>query len=558
MTDVEFSSLIFEEKENNKLSLSFKFLIATLILISFCFGLSTLFLILHYSHQKHQSGCQTTFNPVNDTFLREMHQTIRTKFFQNSAFQTSVSSFSTKHFTSPTSNDNLPSILLHQSHTLYQRSFTRPSDRSSSLSSSIQQTPLLTGAIYLEGTKTTTRAYSDTELPFIQESNFLYLSGVNKPDCLFLLDIATQSSYLFVPQYDDYYAVWVGVVLSLSQLQELYGVNYTFYLQDFENVLSSLSQQNPTEYKIYTLPDASTERFATYPTDNTTLKPILYEERSLKTNDEIHLLRIAALVSSDAHLSSMTYTHEGLYEYSISTHFAAYLGECGIANLAYETIVGAGIHAGILHYTAKTAKLLQNQLLLIDAGGQYCGYTSDITRTYPVGGVFSPEQRELYIMVLNIQTKCINMISPGIPFTDIRRVATELVCDELIANDFVYGDTSTCVELGIFALFMPHGLGHFIGLDVHDTTIYPENLLLTNMILTIEPGIYFNSALLLPAMNATDTRSSLLNHIKIQQYLDMEIGGVRIEDDILVVDSGYEVISNAPKTLSEIEKVMAK
>ena len=407
------------------------------------------------------------------------------------------------------------------------------------------------GAVFLEGTKTKTRSVVEngTEIPFIQDSNFLYLSGANEPDCLFLHDIETDSSFLFVPKPDEFYAIWVGEVLSLEQLTDLFG--YTvLYDDEFEDVLFSLSSnQTDPDYVVYTLPDVDFPALSPYEVNDDLLEQVLYEERVIKTDDEMTLMRIASSVSADAHVSCMKFIKGGEHEYSVATHFRSFIGYCGFTELAYETIAGAGGNSAILHYTANNALMFNDQLFLIDAGGQYHGYTSDITRTYPVGGSFSSSQKVLYNMVLNVQEQCINAVAPGKEFIEIQILAFELICEQLILNNFVFGNVSTCFDNEIFSLFMPHGLSHYLGLDVHDTGDFPLSILEINMVLTIEPGIYFNDPLLSPVLqegNST-TRGALLNGDLIQSYLDMEIGGVRIEDDVVVVDGGVEIISVLPK-----------
>jgi len=496
--------------------------------------------------------CRSNFTHVDDGFLADMHVEIRQKFLRNAAFPSAGAAGARE--AEPMTGDSAWHVLRFPESGLAEVNLSLVGHRAQLR----RQVQITGGGLYLEGGRTELRYYSDTEVPFQQESNFLYLSGVTDPDCLFFIDVATGSNVLFVPRRDDDYAIWVGYVPTLEEIQAKYKVDSVRYVDEFQEVVGAFAAAGGGDYPIYTLPGMQhEERLASYSVDVRPLGPILFEERSIKTDREVDLTRIAVSASVDAHVSVMKFIRPGMYEYSISSHFLDFLGQCGFTQLAYPSIVGSGYNSAILHYTANTAELYPLDFLLIDAGGQYEGYTSDITRTFPVGGSFTPEHAELYNMVLAIQLRCLTQLRPGLDFDVLMEDTKKYICEELIVNNFVYGTVESCYSEKVWSLYYQHGLGHFIGLDVHDTTSYPLTPLKENMLLTIEPGIYFNKVLLDPALAGETPQSLYLNVEKNQHFLDLNIGGVRIEDDFLITSDGYEELSvGVPKTIEDIEFLM--
>jgi len=274
-------------------------------------------------------------------------------------------------------------------------------------------------------------------------------------------------------------------------------------------------------------------------------------------------------VSADAHVSLMQRVNHELYEYSLASTFISYCYACSLQFQAYNPIVGAGYHSAILHYTANSDPLTwkqnssvsdgRNNLVLVDAGGEYYGYGADITRTYPVSGKFTQHQRNIYSIVLNVQSQLIAMVNPNLPWAEIRNNAIYLTClglqnINLIIRSFncTLGGLTT---QQVVSVFFPHGVGHNLGLDVHDPG--QLSVLLPGMIVTIEPGIYFNEVIFAGAFK-NPVVSPFLVQSEIRKYLLEEFGGVRIEDDILVTDDGFENLSiNAPRTIADIEKMIA-
>jgi len=199
-------------------------------------------------------------------------------------------------------------------------------------------------------------------------------------------------------------------------------------------------------------------------------------------------------------------------------------------------------------------KIIDGDIILIDAGAEYYGYVSDITRTFPANGKYNDIQREIYDMVLKIQEQAIRLIRPGLVWRDLQKLAYNNTCDYLLKAGYLQGSLEEMISHRVCGLFFPHGLGHYLGLDVHDTTINPS-VLEKNTVVTVEPGIYFNSAFV--QMGANDPyQSKYLVLDKIQHLLDINFGGIRIEDDILVTSDGWENLTKAPRTVAAIEYLM--
>eukprot|EP00010_Vexillifera_abyssalis_P000118 CAMPEP_0201558596 /NCGR_PEP_ID=MMETSP0173_2-20130828/68755_1 /ASSEMBLY_ACC=CAM_ASM_000268 /TAXON_ID=218659 /ORGANISM="Vexillifera sp., Strain DIVA3 564/2" /LENGTH=448 /DNA_ID=CAMNT_0047972077 /DNA_START=65 /DNA_END=1408 /DNA_ORIENTATION=- len=418
--------------------------------------------------------------------------------------------------------------------------------------------------LLLQGASIQNQQGTDTELSFLQESNFYYVSGVVEPDCVVIIDVAHHETHLFVPRLDSIYAVWNGYVLSLEDYQKKYGADFVYYTDQYADIVKAMTANN-IESIFYTLPGVTFSSIQLpnnsptlhYNDDASVLLSALYQSRAVKVEGEIALLKIASQISAEAHNQVMRVTEPGLYEFQIEAEFEHYNSVCALQYQSYLPIVGSGYNAAILHYIENTSEMKNGDLLLIDAAGSYRGYTSDITRTFPVNGRFSQQQRQIYSIVLRVQQNAISEMVVGAQFSQISKNASLLMLELLTDANFVCcASPLELYELRIDKLFQNHGLGHFVGLSVHDTTVYPTGPLEPNMFLTIEPGIYFNEALFGPAL-CSPTQSKYLNTTLIQSFLDQKFGGVRIEDVIMVTESGPKVISAAsPTSINEIEHIM--
>jgi len=320
-------------------------------------------------------------------------------------------------------------------------------------------------------------------------------------------------------------------------------------------VLNNLSG-GASSYPVYVM-----DEFVQFPdqekyTVNTDkLLDVVYTRRSLKTDSELQLMRYAANVSSGAHELVMNYTQPGLYEYNIEGRFLDGCFACGLMLQAYIPIVASGNNSAVLHYNSNDRLMKSGDILLIDAGAEYHGYGTDITRTYPVNGVFTPEQEEVYNMVLEIQYRVITRVYPGASLSTLQKYAIEYTCDHLTSYGYLSSGVSKCINDRLYYYFYPHGVSHLIGIDVHDRGDPDSNVLAERMVITVEPGIYFNQPLLDTAF-ANSAIEKYFVRSKIQPLLDQGFGGVRIEDVVVVWAEGPEVISSPPKTVFGIETQM--
>jgi len=283
------------------------------------------------------------------------------------------------------------------------------------------------------------------------------------------------------------------------------------------------------------------------------LKPVLDSSRVVKTPGELQYMEIAANVSSDAHIVAMKDAKTtGLYEFNYASYFIYYSMNCGLLHQAYLPITAYGKHSAILHYNVPLAKVEGNGLMLIDAGAEYT-YGTDISRTFPVNGKFSDKQKVVYNMVLNTVLQIESLIKPGVKFSQMASLSKDLITRALLEADFVRGSLQELMQVGISNYFYPHGLGHSVGIDVHDPGRIED--LAPNMIITIEPGVYFNEVLLEQGITAHER---YFNVEKCREYLADNFGGVRIEDMVQITENGVKVLSWVPKTVEGIEEIMAK
>lgn len=416
-----------------------------------------------------------------------------------------------------------------------------------------------TGAVLMNGAIVTYRYDTDVEQGFRQESNFLYVTGYDQPNATVLIDLASQKTMLFVPLRPQDYAIWNGEIESLDSIRNEYLMDEVYYYENLTTIMEDLSSGSSGDYVIYTMNDHT--EFPSkddYDVDSTYLETAVYGRRELKTDFEMELMRYAANVSAHAHELVMNMTQPGEYEYNVEGTFVGGCMDCGLTIQAYLPICASGNNSAILHYNANDKEMVSGELLLIDAGAEYHGYATDITRTFPVNGKYTDDQEEVYNMVLNIQARTISSLYAGMPWRDIQGNCVIYTCEELVQHGFVSTDVDTCVNERVYYLFFPHGVSHYLGLDVHDRSgDATSGTLLARNVITVEPGIYFNAALLEPALKNPEEAQYLVAE-KIQPFLDEEFGGVRIEDAVIIHPFGVEVISDmAPKTVMHIEWIMA-
>lgn len=399
----------------------------------------------------------------------------------------------------------------------------------------------------------------DAEYAFRQDSDFYYLTGFNEPDALLLLipGRAEGEFVLFCPPRDPQMEIWTGYRAGPEGCVRNFGADQAFALEELEQQMPRLLDGVHRLYYALGSDEALDTRVrgwlnqvraqsrqgAQAPEELVLLDNLLHEQRLFKSAAELDVMRRAAEISAEAHCRAMRLSRPGLYEYQLEAEITGYCMQKGARFQAYSPIVGGGANGCILHYIDNSAELKDGDLVLIDAGCELDNYASDITRTFPVNGRFSPQQRALYQLVLDTQLACIKAMQPGVPWNRIHDLSVELLTEGLIELGLLQGERDALIEAGAYRRFYMHRIGHWLGMDVHDVGQYKLDgewrPLEPGMVMTIEPGLYV----------APDDDSVAPEWRGI---------GIRIEDDVLVTEQGPDVLTAAvPKTIADIEALMA-
>jgi Xaa-Pro aminopeptidase len=400
----------------------------------------------------------------------------------------------------------------------------------------------------------------DTEYRFRQDSDFYYLTGFREPDALAVIAPGREKPFtLFVRPRDREKEIWNGRRAGVEGAKELYGADEAFPVEEFDAKLIELLDGARTLY--YRLGGSNPELDQTVIRQLARMRALgwrkvrppqaiidpgalIHEMRLIKSADEIALMHRSADIAAEAHREAMASARPGMKEYEIDALIEYVFRRNGAAAPAYNSIVGSGANATILHYVDNDAELRDGDLLLIDAGAEYEGFASDITRTFPVNGRFDGAQRDIYQLVLDCQEECIRMVKPGVTLEEMHKRSVEILTDGLVRLGLLKGEVSKLIEEGEYKKFYMHRLGHYLGMDVHDAGAYhvdgQPRPVEPGMVMTVEPGLYI-------AADAEDIPD---------KYRGI---GVRIEDDVLVTAEGFDVLTaRAPKQIEEIEALMKR
>ena len=386
---------------------------------------------------------------------------------------------------------------------------------------------------------------NDTEYPYRQNSNFYYLTGFKEDNSalVILKKKDSFSTYLFVQKKDKTLELWTGKRVGAKKAKKLFEVDDVFVMDEFESKLLEYVKQSRNVYFDFSMNDervdelrAKGKNFATH--EN--LAYIIGKHRLIKSEGEIALIKKALYITKEAHHYAMLNARTLQYESNLQASIEYVFKKNGAYSDAYASIVACGDAANTLHYVSNDKKLVDNELILIDAGCEYEYYASDVTRTIPVNGKFTPAQKELYSMVLGVQLKIIAKIKSGILRTELQAESEMLLCQGMIRLGILKGSLKKLLKDKAHKKYYPHGIGHWMGIDVHDESPYKtkkgkEIPLRAGMVMTIEPGIYCPK-----------------NDVSVPtEYRGI---GIRIEDDILVTEDGCENLSaGIAKTIAEIE-----
>ena len=405
------------------------------------------------------------------------------------------------------------------------------------------------------------RRSNDSDFPFRQDSYLHYLTGFPEPEAVLVLNGREQSSTLYCRNKDPLREIWDGFRYGPEAAKETFVMDAAGCVDQWQNALQAAlkghrqlwalwglcPEHDATVMKLWhSVQQSAGQRAAT----GSTIAPValmdlsrpLNKMRLIKDTHEQKLLRRAGSISAQAHIRAMQYTRPGVFEYQVEAEILHHFMQHGARYPAYNSIVAAGKNACCLHYVENKDAVQNGELLLIDAGAEYQLYAGDITRTFPVNGRFSGAQQDVYEIVLAANIEAIAAIRPGADWQSINRAAIRTLTQGLLDLQLLRGSLEANIDTEAYKRFYMHGLGHWIGLDVHDVGGRFENetpiLLQTGMCTTVEPGLYIAAAPDIPAH---------FHNI-----------GVRIEDNVLVTADGHENYTHeVPKTIAEIEALMA-
>ncbi len=403
--------------------------------------------------------------------------------------------------------------------------------------------------------------HNDVEYNFRQDSDFFYLTGFDEPESVAVLAPHHEEHQyvLFVRPNDLEKETWSGYRTGVEGAKEKYGADEVYpieeldeklpqYLEKADRIYYRLGRDRPFNDKII----VHWQRLLrTYPKTGTgpiaieDIAPTLHTLRQVKSPAEIEQMKKAAAISVDAHNRARIYTQPGRYEYEVQAELEHTFRMQGALGPAYPSIVASGKNACILHYVDNTRQMQENDLLLVDGGCSYRYYNADITRTFPVNGRFTDEQRILYEIVLEAQKQAIEKARPGNGYSEIHDTAVRIIAEGLLDLGLLQGDLEEIIKEEHYKPFYMHRTGHWLGLDVHDVGVYQHgetpHLLEPGHVFTVEPGIYIS-----PTVQAKEGQPEV-----DERWRGI---GIRIEDDILITTTGHEnLTAGVPKEVADLE-----
>ncbi len=448
-------------------------------------------------------------------------------------------------------------------------------ERRNLLSQNVQK-----GFILLLGHQNSPMNFSHNAYRFVQDTNFLYYVGVNLPNCACLIDVENNKTIFYMKETTIHDIIWVGKTKSIQSWGYDTGADI---IKDISQLQSDLKNKKNVMYppqfravnkiQIHELLGISLNKVEKK--SSAKLINAIIKQRSIKSDEEIIEIKNALKITNLIHLKSMTATKPGKYEYEIVSEMEKIIKDHSV-ELAYPIIFTK--NGQILHNSIYDNKIEKGNLLLNDSGANSkLHYASDITRTFPADGKFSNQQKEIYLIVQEMQEAVLKELEPGVNFKDMHKLSAYIGIKGLKELGLLKGSCEEAVDAGVYGLFYPHGLGHMLGLDVHDMESLGEDLVGYNkeskreaefgitflrlgkklepgFSITVEPGIYFIPELF-EQWKAEKKHINYINYDKFEKY--MNFGGIRIEDNILITKTGSKNLSKfIIKDIKDIEKVM--
>jgi Xaa-Pro aminopeptidase len=440
------------------------------------------------------------------------------------------------------------------------------------------------GLILFLGNEESPMNYPSNAYKFRQDSSFLYFFGLDTPGLAAAIDVDEGQDSIYGEDIGLEDVIWTGFIPTLKERAKKAGIKRTAPLAELKDKIRlAVSRKRTLHYLPPYRPEMilKMQSWVGIPADevqgkvSSELIQAVIAQRSVKTKEEIAEIEKALRISSEMYKAAARMVKPGAYEreiLGIKEGIATAMG----GSTAFPPIVT--INGQIFHSQYFGNKLTKGRLLVIDAGAESAlHYASDITRTYPVGGKFTPKQKEIYAVVLKAQESAILAIKPGVPYRDIHLQTARVIASGLKEIGLMKGDVDKAVGQGAHALFFPHGLGHMIGLDVHDMENLGENYVGYNdkfqrskqfgfaylrlakelqpgFVFTVEPGIYFIPALI-DQWKKEKKNLDFIDYDRVEKYLDF--GGIRIEDDVLVTETGHRVLGKPiPKKIEDVEEAI--
>lgn len=399
----------------------------------------------------------------------------------------------------------------------------------------------------------------DAHYPYRFSSYFYYLTGFGEPEAVLVMvssdSGAEVKQILFCRDKDQEREIWDGFRYGPDAAKDTFGFDETHSITELDQRMPDLLANQDSVYSAIGVDSAWDSRVTdwinqvrarvrkgdTAPSKLYDYRGLLDEMRLCKGEEELMVMQQAADISAEAHQRAMRVVHPGMYEYEIEAELLHTFRQRGTQSPAYTSIVAGGANACVLHYVENNAVLNKGDLLLIDAGCELDGYASDITRTFPIDGRFTPVQRDVYQLVLSAQKAAIAAVFPGNNWDDPHQAALRVLVQGFIDFKLCQGSVDAVIESEDYKRFYMHRTGHWLGMDVHDVGTYKKEgdwrLFQSGMVLTVEPGCYIRPAADVP-----------------EHFWNI---GIRIEDDVVVTEKGRNILTDAaPKEIDEIEELM--
>ncbi len=439
---------------------------------------------------------------------------------------------------------------------------------------------LKNGLLLFIGNSLSPMNYPANPYKFRQDSSFLYFFGIDEPNLIAVINIDDDEEIIFGNELTIDDVIWMGELPTLKEKADSAGVSKVLPLKDLKSYI------NKHKDKVHYLPPYRAETIITISelldlpissvkkNASEDLIKAVVKLREKKSPEEIEEIEKAVNITAEMHTTAMKLTKPGIYEREIAGIIEGIAISKGYG-VSFPVIFS--VHGEILHNHSHENLMKEGRLVVNDSGAEsLLHYAGDITRTFPVGKKFTQKQKDIYEIVLSAQLKAIKMLKPEIKYKEIHLEASKVIAEGLKSLDILKGSIDEIVQNGAHALFFPHGLGHMLGLDVHDMENLGENYvgygdeekrskqfglaylrlakkLKPGFVLTVEPGIYFIPKLI-ELWEAEGKFKDFINYSKVKEYLDF--GGIRIEDDCLITEDSARILGKPiPKTIEEIEAI---